>query len=104
MFISAHEVPLVDDAPLPSAAPTPDELATRAEVRERVWMAIRRLGEHDREILILREFQDLTYAEIAAILDIPQGTVMSRLHHARRRLRDALEPLLPRPGHGEEAR
>jgi RNA polymerase sigma-70 factor (ECF subfamily) len=55
---------------------------------------MRKLSARDREILVLREFQDLTYAEIAVVLDIPQGTVMSRLHEARRRLRERLEPLI----------
>ncbi len=89
-----RETPLGDDAPLASPAPSPELLAERAELRALVWSAIRRLGENDREILVLREFQDLTYAEIAAVLDIPKGTVMSRLHHARARLRALLAPVL----------
>ena len=53
-----------------------------------------RLSARDREILVLRQFQDLSYRAIAHALEIPEGTVMSRLFHARRRLRDLLEPHL----------
>jgi RNA polymerase sigma-70 factor (ECF subfamily) len=59
-----------------------------------VWSAIHDLNEQDREILVLREFQGLSYAEISDVLDIPKGTVMSRLHNARRRLRDRLADVM----------
>ena len=48
------------------------------------------IGEEHREILVLKELQGFRYAEIAAILDIPEGTVASRLYHARRALKEAL--------------
>lgn len=86
------EIPLELTGPLAADVASPERLAERSEVREAVWEAIRKLGEMDREILVLREFQDLTYAEIAAVLEIPRGTVMSRLHNARSRLRERLEP------------
>ena len=54
------------------------------------WSAFRKLGANDREILALRHFQELSYLEIASVLSIPVGTVMSRLFHARRRLREGL--------------
>ena len=47
----------------------------------------------DREILSLRHFDELAYKEIAEALSIPEGTVMSRLFHARRRLREELEKI-----------
>lgn len=72
-------------------ASDPEAALDRAELRRVVWEAMLRLSIKDREILVLREFQDLTYAEIAAVLEIPQGTVMSRLHGARARLRGQLE-------------
>jgi len=49
-----------------------------------------RLDAAHREILVLRDYQDLSYRDIADVLDIPLGTVMSRLHAARRKLRAAL--------------
>ncbi len=52
--------------------------------------AFKTLSARDREILALRHFQECSYKDIARSLDIPEGTVMSRLYHARRRLRDAL--------------
>ena len=52
--------------------------------------AMKHLSARDREILILRHYRDLSYREIAESLGIPQGTVMSRLFHARRRLRERL--------------
>ena len=54
------------------------------------WGAFHRLGARDREILALRHFRELSYQEIADVIGIPIGTVMSRLFHARRRLREQL--------------
>lgn len=98
-----HEVPLRDD--IERAGPDPGPLAyvERQETRQRVWDGIRKLQATDREILILREFQGLTYAEIAEVLEIPRGTVMSRLHTARQRLRARLEPLMFGSTDGREA-
>ena len=90
-----REVPLDDVYGMQSNTVSPAKEAERSELRRQVWEAIRKLGETDREILILREFQELTYSELAAVLDIPTGTVMSRLHHARKRLRALLERTMP---------
>ncbi len=76
--------PLEDDGPAPGQALESDERA-RA-----FWRAFRRLGGSDREILALRHFKELSYQDIADSLGIPIGTVMSRLFHARRKLREAL--------------
>ena len=48
------------------------------------------LGREHREILVLRDYQDLSYEEIAKVLRVPRGTVMSRLHRARKALGAAL--------------
>lgn len=64
--------------------------AERSATQREVWRAISRLPDAHRKILVLRDFHDLTYRELAEVLSLPQGTVMSRLHAARRRLRDAL--------------
>src|SRR5262249_62091790 len=50
--------------------------------------------EPHRTIIMLSDLEGLSYREIAEVLNIPMGTVMSRLHNARRRLREALGPLL----------
>jgi RNA polymerase sigma-70 factor, ECF subfamily len=89
-----HEVPLVPEVEHADCSPGPDAVLERTEICREVWEGIRRLGTRDREILILREFQGLTYAEIAVVLDIPRGTVMSRLHEARQRLRRELLPFM----------
>ena len=48
-----------------------------------MWDAIGAMSPNHREILVLRDFHDLAYSEIAEVLQIPVGTVMSRLHAAR---------------------
>jgi RNA polymerase sigma-70 factor (ECF subfamily) len=72
----------------------PDARATQIEERERIDRALATLSEAHRAIIMLSDLEGLSYREIAEVLDIPMGTVMSRLHNARRRLRDALGPLL----------
>jgi RNA polymerase sigma-70 factor (ECF subfamily) len=73
-----------------SEAPAPSEALEQDERAQLFQKALRRLSAHDREILVLRHYQELSYKEIAATLSIPEGTVMSRLFHARRRLRESL--------------
>lgn len=72
------------DLPPVSAALEAEELGLRFR------SVFERLSARDREILTLRHFDDLSYRDIARVLEIPEGTVMSRLFHARRRLKDAL--------------
>jgi RNA polymerase sigma-70 factor (ECF subfamily) len=72
------------------AVPHPVEKFELEELRRRVWSALTRLGDKQREILVLREYQDLSYGEISEVLGVPTGTVMSRLHRARRALREVL--------------
>ena len=62
----------------------------RAELREALGRAIAALPDDARRTLLLREVDGLSYAEIAESLGIPKGTVMSRLHHARRKVRALL--------------
>jgi len=58
----------------------------RKELRQRIGEAIERLPEGLRETLLLREVDGLSYAEIAEAQEVPKGTVMSRLHYARKQL------------------
>jgi RNA polymerase sigma-70 factor, ECF subfamily len=76
-----------------SLADTGATLEQSAEANQRaahVRRAIAKLSEPLRMVLILREYQELTYQEIASALDIPIGTVMSRLNAARAQLRREL--------------
>ena len=68
----------------------PDDDLYRAELRKRMAEAICGLPDDARRTFELREVDGLEYAEIAEVLRIPKGTVMSRLHYARRRLRAVL--------------
>lgn len=63
----------------------------QGEQRQEVLAAIDQMTPDHREILLLRYYDDLSYAEIAEVLDIKLGTVMSRLSRARRRLQDVLD-------------
>jgi len=72
----------------------PDASAAQIEERERIMKALATLSEQHRAIIMLSDLEGLSYREIAEVLGIPMGTVMSRLHHARKRLRDSLGPLL----------
>jgi len=62
--------------------PMPDEQAARRETQERVQKVVATLPDHLREILILAYFHQFAYKEIAQMLEIPLGTVKSRLHSA----------------------
>lgn len=68
---------------------TPEMLTIRRNEQARVRAVIGGLPEPMREILVLRELEDLSYREIAAIIDAPIGTVMSRLARARREFGEA---------------
>lgn len=70
---------------------SPDLLAQRSETRDAVWKAISTLDDKHREILILYHFQNLRYGQIANVLMCSKGTVMSRLYHARKQLKERLE-------------
>jgi len=80
----------VDDLPLPDDRRGPEAGAEQRERAAAVQAAILALPPAGRSTLILREYEGLSYRDIAETLDIPIGTVMSRLNYARRRLRDAL--------------
>ena len=81
---------LAQEAADRAAATDPQRQAERAELRERIEAAIERLPAHERETLVLREFEGLRYREIADLLGIPIGTVMSRLYSARKALAQQL--------------
>ncbi|MBP2019725.1 RNA polymerase sigma-70 factor (ECF subfamily) [Symbiobacterium terraclitae] len=83
-----------------SPAVTMDERFHHAEIHADVWRALIMLPERQREILMLRYFHDFAIPEIGQILGVPAGTVKSRLHQARRRLKELLCNL-PSTGEGK---
>ncbi|HVP42815.1 MAG TPA: sigma-70 family RNA polymerase sigma factor [Terriglobales bacterium] len=73
----------------------PPEVLERKEIREEIQNAIARLSDKYREVLVLRDIEELSIAETAQILDITEATVKVRLFRARLKLRDQLVERLP---------
>jgi RNA polymerase sigma-70 factor, ECF subfamily len=69
---------------------SPEYIVEADEAKKAIWAAIDKLPYDHREIIILRHFEDMSYEEIAGILGIAVGSVMSRLYYARKKLRDLL--------------
>ena len=69
----------------------PEALLEADETKAQVWAAIEELPFKFREIIILRHFEEVPYDEIASLLEMPLGSVMSRLYYARRKLKQILE-------------
>lgn len=80
----------IDALPLAAGGGDPQALAETHERRRAVQQAVVALPQASRAVLVLREYEGLSYAEIAQVLDIPLGTVMSRLSYARTQLAKAL--------------
>lgn len=84
-----------DDEILPSRLGiNPDRVYGRKELRAKMLEALESLSEKHRTILVLREVEGLSYEEIADVLQISKGTVMSRLYHARRYFQAAVKDYL----------
>ena len=81
---------------------SPQKHLEQAEISEAVSRAVDQLGDAHRMVFTLYCYEGLSYGEIAAVMEIPVGTVMSRLYHARRKVRDSLpddwDPGGPRKG------
>jgi RNA polymerase sigma-70 factor (ECF subfamily) len=75
------------ESSLVAPSPNPEQLFLEAESRRHLDRLLERLPPEFREIVILREIEECSYKEIAAIIGVPIGTVMSRLARARRLLR-----------------
>ena len=82
--------PESQEVPETDPGPGPEVLAERSEIKARVWQAISRLPEPQREVLILRDIHGFSYKEIAEIDGTSVSTVTSRLHSARETLRRKL--------------
>jgi len=82
-----------DQQNLPAVNDTPESILLQLSDRQLVQEALVRLPVTYREVLLLCEFEEMSYQEISATLAIPLGTVMSRLSRARRALRDTVQEL-----------
>ena len=78
---------------IPIETVSPEESVVRKELEVKIGQALQRLRPREREIIILQHFQDYSYQEIADLLGIPIGTVMSRLYSARQSLKRELEKM-----------
>jgi RNA polymerase sigma-70 factor (ECF subfamily) len=86
--------PHAEDPPDESADADPTFAIERAERDRFVEAALNKLGPEHRAVVILKDFAGHRYEEISAILDVPVGTVRSRLHRARCELRERLRSLV----------
>ncbi|MBQ9920763.1 MAG: sigma-70 family RNA polymerase sigma factor [Clostridia bacterium] len=75
---------------IPDTASQPDLVLEKKQAREKIIEAVASLPEKHREIIVLRDFEDLSYEQIAEALDISEGTVKSRLSRARMKLQAIL--------------
>ncbi len=75
-------------------AVNPQTAVENEELKNQLHKALFNLDEEDREILILREFENYSYKQLSELLGIPEGTVMSRLYYARKKLAKELKKYL----------
>jgi len=95
-----RDQPLESAENRPAEGADPEQSAVAGDRRRQIASALAALPAEMREVLVLREIQDLPYKQIAAVLDLPIGTVMSRLARAREKLAVELRGRLGRREHG----
>jgi RNA polymerase sigma-70 factor, ECF subfamily len=83
------------ESPFPDRSPDPASVTLGSELKQALHAALKALTPEHREIIVLRDIQDMDYDEIGIILQCPGGTVKSRLARARQALREALEGIWP---------
>ena len=84
-------LPGLDETRVAADNESPGDRLDQQKAVVRMKRAMRSLSDEHREVLTLRHFEELSYAEIAALLDVAAGTVMSRLYRARRALVQVME-------------
>ena len=93
--LKKRRLPMVDvDLERKPSADNPVSVLEQIETRRKVHAAIARLPLKLRQVLVLRVYEDWPYSQIAQVLDIPIGTVMSRLARARQAVKEELKGLL----------
>jgi RNA polymerase sigma-70 factor (ECF subfamily) len=90
---------LVEESVATQESHGPEATLQQSQLQQQVQLALAKLPMGQREIILLKDFHGFAYGEIANILDIPKGTVMSRLHRARLALREHLIPYMLRDDH-----
>ena len=85
-----RNVAIDDTEPVRDPQPGPAETMEKKEIRERVQRALNNLEPDEATVILLRDLQDIPYEEVARLLEIPVGTVKSRLHRARQALKSQL--------------
>lgn len=106
-----HAAGDIDEVDTPDSAPSPQQQAERNEQRQAVRDAVLQLPPEQRQVVVLRFMEELSYEEIGAALHLPVGTVKSRLNRAKAALRENLsrrgnlfggETVIHTEKHGEE--
>jgi RNA polymerase sigma-70 factor (ECF subfamily) len=77
---------------MPDLSDEPSSTTEQRELQELVHQAIGRLSEDFRAVIVLYDIRGLSYREMSEVLDVPLGTVKSRLNRARQALREEMEP------------
>jgi RNA polymerase sigma-70 factor (ECF subfamily) len=90
VFVSDFQLEESEASANAAQVESPESALLHRDLANEVNRAVAGLPEEFREVIVLRELHDLSYKEIAAVIDVPIGTVMSRLSRARRLLMDAL--------------
>ena len=85
----AEDESVIDD--LASTEPSPEQRYQSKEIGQAIQAALQKLPEHLRAAIVLKEIEELSYEEIAAVLDTSLGTVKSRISRAREQLRRLLQ-------------
>ncbi len=92
--VDVQDAEAIENAPQLQGMETPERLLLNQEIIDTIKTAIDKLPEEMRTAIILREFDGMSYEEIAEAMDCPVGTVRSRLFRAREAIDNKLNPLL----------
>lgn len=95
-----QDIPAEDMTALSDGRPTPEEDWVRSSRRKMVYRALQELSEINREMILLKDIQDMSLEEIAALLELPLGTVKSRSSRARVELAQVITAMGGGPGPG----
>lgn len=93
-YFSSHSIDDPDSYIQLSSGESAEKSNERRDIVKHVRSTIAKMPEQEKEIIVLRDLQELSYEEISSILDLPLGTVKSRLNRARLALKDRLKNIL----------